>query len=107
MSASDEDILRVYDGTASLVADLGIRGRISIEEMGFLLNLLELVLIKREHPGFVNMLRQWNPGHGDKEIDEIIKATLLNVDFTNALSIQENQDMIGELINEKHKDGVR
>ncbi len=107
MGAGDEDILRIYDETASLIADLGIRGRISIDEMKFLLDLLELVLIKKDKRDFINMLKHWNPGQGDEEIDQIIKATLLNVDFKNSLSIEENQDMIGELINEKLKDGVR
>ncbi len=107
MSAGDEDIIRIYDETASLIADLGIRGRITVDEMKFLLDLLELVLIKKDKPNFIDLLKQWKPGQGDEEIDQIIKATLLNVDFKNLLSLEENQTMIEELINEKFKDGVR
>ncbi len=107
MAADDEDRKRIYDETASLIADLGIRGRISIEEMKFLLDLLELVLVNGDKRHFIEMLKQWNPGQGDEEIDQIIKATLLNNNLNDFLSVDENQEMIGELINEKHKNGVR
>ncbi|KUG03173.1 hypothetical protein ASZ90_019438 [hydrocarbon metagenome] len=107
MAAGDEDRKRIYDETASLIADLGIRGRITIEEMKFLLDLLELVLIKKDKRKFIKILKHWNPGQGDEEIDQIIKATLLTNDLNDFLSADENQEMIGDLINEKHKNEVR
>ena len=107
MAAGDEDRKRIYDETASLIADLGIRGRITIDEMKFLLDLLELVLVKKDQRKFIGILNQWNPGQGDEEIDQIIKATLLTNDLNDFLSTDENQEMIGDLINEKHKNEVR
>lgn len=105
MPSRDTDLKRLYDETASLIADLGIRGRVSLEEMNFLLDLLELVLMKKEQRHFVQDLKQWNPGTGDEEIDQIIKATLLNNKLKDFLSRSENREMIQDLIREKYKDG--
>ncbi|MGI6421309.1 MAG: hypothetical protein ACOX0N_03770 [Syntrophomonadaceae bacterium] len=99
------EVKRLYDETASLIADLGIRGRISIEEMNFLLDLLELVLIDKDQRLFLEDLKQWNPGAGPEEIDEIIKATLLNNKLKDFISWSENREMIRDLIREKYKDG--
>ncbi len=104
MGSGQEDIFRIYDETASLIADLGIRGRISIDEMNFLLDLLELVLIKKDKRDFIDLLKQWNPGQGDQEIDQIIKATLLNVNLNNTRSVEENMEIIGVLMEEQNKD---
>jgi hypothetical protein len=104
MLPADLDLLRIYDETASMIMDLGIRRRISVEEMNFLLDLLELVLIKKDQQDFVDKLKQWKPGpDDDNEIDQIIKATLLNNKLSDFLSSQENQEMIRDLINEKEK----
>ena len=103
MPSHNTDIKRLYDETASLIADLGIRGRISIGEMNFLLDLLELVLIDKDQPHFIQDLKQWNPGTG--EIDQIIKATLLNNKLKDFISLSENREMIQDLIREKYKEG--
>jgi hypothetical protein len=50
-------------------------------------------------------LKQWNPGAGPEEIDEIIKATLLNNKLKDFISWSENREMIRDLIREKYKDG--
>ena len=99
------DLKRLYDDSDSLIADLCIRGRISIEEMNFLLDLLELVLTNKEQSSFIQELKQWNPGIGEEEIDQIIKATLLNNKLKDFLSLSENREMIQDLIREKYKDG--
>ena len=73
--------------------------------MNFLLDLLELVLINKDHRPFLEDLKQWNPGNGPEEIDEIIKATLLNNKLKDFISWSENREMIRDLIREKYKDG--
>ncbi len=105
MPSKQGELKRLYDETASLIADLGIRGRISIEEMNFLLDLLELVLIDKNQGHFIQDLKQWNLGSIEDEIDQIIKATLLNNKLKDFLSLSENQEMIRDLIREKYKDG--
>jgi len=96
--------LKIYDETASLIADLGIRGRITIEEMNFLLNLLEMVLIKKDKKDFINIMKRWKPAQEDNEIDQIIKATLLTIDFNDQSSIEANSEVIIELIDAKNSE---
>ncbi len=103
MPSQDFEIKKLYDGIANLIIDLERRGRISVEEMNFLLDLLELVFIEKDQRDFIDILKHWNPGQGDEEIDQIIKATLLTNDLKDFLSSDENQEMIGDLINEKYK----
>jgi hypothetical protein len=103
MANESEDRYRIYDETASLIAGLVIRKRISEEEMAFLLNLLDLVFFQNDQRDFIELLKNWHPGEGDGEIDEIIKATLLKTDLKNSRSIQENSEIIRDLIREKYR----
>jgi hypothetical protein len=88
---------RVYDETVSLIADLGFRNKISIEEMNFLLNLLDIIFFKPESD-FKNILKQWADSNSGSEIDEIIKATLLATDISDSSSLQQSAQLIKELL---------
>ena len=88
----------LYDDTASVIMDLFINGRINSGELDFLLNLLETVMIKREHSELVELLKKWQPGANQSEIDDIIKATLLAIDFKDQLNIEHNVNILRDLI---------
>lgn len=103
MANEAEERYRIYDETASLIAGLGIGKRISLDEMAFLLGLLDLVFTKNDQREFIEILKRWRPGQGDAEIDEIVKATLLNTDLNNSQSIHDNGEIIRELIQEKFR----
>jgi len=93
-----EEKKRLYDETASLVADLGLRGRIAEDEMLFLLNLLDQVMVKQEYPELAGLLRRWLALKPQGEINEIIKATLLTMDFNDLRAVQANLELIQELL---------
>ncbi|HHV16245.1 MAG TPA: hypothetical protein GXX58_06690 [Gelria sp.] len=94
----DERRKKVYAESVSLIADMGFRDKLSIEEMNFLLNLLDLVVIKQEQPGLIQTLKNWVSTNEGSEIDEIIKATLLATDFNDEESIEQCLQLVTELL---------
>ncbi|MDD2586674.1 MAG: hypothetical protein PHT79_06545 [Syntrophomonadaceae bacterium] len=93
---------KIYDETASLIVDLCVRGRLNSEEMHFLLNLLDMSVLQRDNSGLFAILKVWLKGENDEEIDAIVKATLLAIDFSNQKSLQTNTELIKGLIAEKY-----
>lgn len=93
---------KIYDETASLVVDLCVRGKLNPEEMHCLLNLLDMSVLQRDNSGLFAVLKLWLKGERDAEIDAIVKATLLAIDFCDQDSLQTNTELIKGLIAEKH-----
>lgn len=99
MTALDENFKRLYDALAHAVFTLHLqKGRLSRDEMYCLLNVLDMTLPGMEDQGLVQVLREWQEGHPNPEIDEIIKATLLGTDFTKPASLASTTGTIRELI---------
>ncbi|MBC7074893.1 MAG: hypothetical protein H5T98_02225 [Syntrophomonadaceae bacterium] len=101
MDLYKEKIKKLYDETASLIVRLSFEGKLSSEEMRFLLNLLDFVILKRGNFEIVSTLKKWISKYDGSETDEIIKATLLAVDFNNSDSIRFNMELIRELLEVK------
>lgn len=89
---------KLYDDTATVIMDLYMTGRIGAEELHFLLNLLEAVMIKREQQELIALLKKWRPGVEHTEIDDIIKATLLALDYSDQDDMDHNLALLKELI---------
>lgn len=94
----NEERKRLYDETASLIADTGMRGQISVQEMRFLLSLLDQVMVTRGCPEMIELLKDWRDLPPDEEVDQIIKETLVNIDFKDRASVQVNLDIIKDLL---------
>jgi len=94
----EEQRKKAYDESVSLIADLGFRQRISFEEMSFLLSLLDMVFIQKSNREFISTLREWMRNYSGSEADDIIKATLVAVDFNNSESIQQCMQTVIELM---------
>lgn len=97
MDKRDQNIKKVYTETASAIFKLHSKNMLSEAEMGFLLNFLDLV-IKRKNADLINIIRQWNNKNTTSEIDEIIKATLLNLDLSDSSSLVHCKELIEELL---------
>ena len=89
---------KLYAESASMIADMGLRDKLSKEEMDFLLSLLDVVLVKQEQPQLIQTLRNWMKTNESSEIDEIIKATFLAVDFTDKESMEQCLQLVTELL---------
>ncbi len=94
----NEERQKLYDETASLIADAAMRGQVSGAEMGFLLSLLDQIMVKHQYPEMVDLLKKWTDQEPDEEIDLIIKETLVNIDFNNSRSVEANLDIIKDLL---------
>lgn len=97
MASQDQKLRKIYDETASLFVDLSLRGQVTVEEMHFLLNLLDLVVVKGRNPRLLEALGLWQPQTLDPELNEIIKATLLAMDLQDQDAITDLARLIRDL----------
>lgn len=94
----NEEQKRLYDETASFVADAAMKGQVSAAEMRFLLSLLDQIMIKHQYGNMIDILGQWLKQADNDEIDEIIKQTLINIDFNDQKSVMSNLEIIRDLL---------
>lgn len=99
MGKIDKNVKQIYDSAFTMISNLHMKkSTISREEMYFLLTLLDRVVHNKAIPDLLNLLREWQSGPGDEEIDAIIKATLLQVDLNDPLSFEQNLVIIDDLL---------
>ncbi|NLB88031.1 MAG: hypothetical protein GX790_02200 [Syntrophomonadaceae bacterium] len=98
MSVNDTNIKKIYNETASVIMKLCFDKKITEPEMYFLLNLLEFIWQGNKSDELVNVLSEWQSKNRHSEIDEIIKHTLLTIDFNNHEIIDKITQMIKELL---------
>ena len=101
MPDHEQLLKKIYGETASRIADCCFRGELDEEHMRFLLNLLDLSVVKKQHPELFLLLQEWMDYFTDSENDRVIEATLLAMDFNNQETMQEHMKIIAELINEE------
>ena len=94
----EEKKKKLYAESASMIADMGVRGKLSVEEMNFLLSLLDIVVVKKDQPQLIQILQNWVNINEGSEIDEIIKATLMAADFTDEESMEQCLQLVTELL---------
>lgn len=94
----NEERKRLYDETASFVADAAMKGQISATEMSFLLSLLDQIMVKHQYSNMIDILSMWMKQTPNGEIDEIIKETLINIDFYDQKSVMSNLEIIKDLL---------
>ncbi|HEX3011755.1 MAG TPA: hypothetical protein VHQ70_06900 [Syntrophomonadaceae bacterium] len=97
MDKKDQNIKKVYDLTANAVLKLRSKNLLSEKEMYFLLDFLDMV-IKRQNSELINAVRDWINNDTTSEIDEIIKATLLNLELSDSSSLAHCKELIEELL---------
>ncbi len=99
MAAADHNRKKIYDGVAGLIFNLHMQNeKLNKEEMHCLLSILDLTVMGKNDHGLIGLLKEWKSGPVDSEIDDIIKATLLNIDYTNFDSEQRNIETIRDLL---------
>ncbi len=106
MDPMDKNTKQLYDALVNAIVSLHMqKGSLTQEEMYCLLSLLDLAMLGKDELGFIPVLREWQGGEPNPEIDEIIKVTLLNIDFKKPASVQANLETIRELIRYNKKSG--
>lgn len=106
MGKIDKNIKQIYDYTFTMISNLHMKkNAISQEEMYFLLSILDMV-VRDSNNKLFDLLREWQSGLQDEEIDAIIKATLLQLDFNDSSSLQQNMTIIKDLLACKPDDNL-
>ncbi len=99
MAFQDKNIKQIYDQCSAMITNLHFKkSSISQEEMYCLLSILDMVFSGKEADDFLDLLRKWQAVKLDEEIDAIIKATLLQIDFKDSPSLLQNKAIIAELL---------
>lgn len=99
MGSMDSNTKKLYDAVASLIVNLHMqKGKLTKEEMYCLLSILDLTLMGKNDYGLIDVIREWRASEPNPEIDDIIKATLLSMDFAELQSQQKNIETIHDLI---------
>lgn len=98
MSVNDTNFKKIYNETASVIMKLCYDKKITEPEMFFLLNLLDFIWQGNNHNELFNVLIEWQAGYKHSEIDEIIKETLLTIDFNDKEALQRITELIQELL---------
>lgn len=99
-----EQLKKIYDETALLITDLFLKEKLNSEERDFLLSLLEMIIKKQDNPELFDSLKKWMKEKQESELDEIIKATVLAINFEDENSLKENMKIIRELLASREAD---
>lgn len=62
------------------------------------LSILDMVVMGKKDAGLIDLLKEWQVIKLDSEISGIIKAALLDIDYTNLDSKQRNLETIRDLL---------
>lgn len=103
MPTNDPNLKKLYNETASVITKLYYDRKITESEMLFLLNLLDFIWLDNKKDDLIISIIEWLDVHNDSELDEIIKETLLTLDFTSEESIKQMANMIQELLLAKNE----
>lgn len=98
MVHEEEEIKRIYDGTAALITRQAVMNKLSHEELYFLLNLLDLVVVTNQQRPFINILHRWIKSPVSSETRIAIKNLILNTDINDATQINASIKFIEELL---------
>lgn len=99
MTNMDKNLKQVYDATLAMISKLHFKlETLSQEEMYFLLSLLDLVVMGEGKKEVLECLREWQAGEWNEEINEIIKASLLLMNFNDQVSIKQTQSLLSDLL---------
>jgi DNA replication protein DnaD len=100
MTGRDKNLKKVYDATLAMISRLHFKqASLSQEEMYFLLSLLDRIMQGKAEAEFIDCLRKWQTGNCNEDINEIIKASLLPLDFNDPAAVKETSMLILDLLN--------
>ena len=91
---------RLYSEIAGLIMSWFNDHAINSDETRLLFDLLDEAFVNRNYAGLFPALKNWRAAKTDDELNEIIMATLLAVDFKKPLEIDNLLRTIEELLKE-------
>lgn len=98
MMVTREQKRKMLDEVNSTIFSLYMQDRLNEKERNFLSGLLDLVIKGNKQPELTNVLRTWLDSNTEPDIDEIIKATLLNMEFAPDQAWKNDVEIIKGLL---------
>ncbi|NLJ71545.1 MAG: hypothetical protein GX333_00865 [Syntrophomonadaceae bacterium] len=102
MSANEINQKKIYNETASVVTKLYYDKKLTEAEMLFLLNFLDFIWLDNKENDLISSIIEWLGLYKNSELDEIIKETLITLDFNNEESIKQMSNLVKELLLNKN-----
>ncbi|HPF20657.1 MAG TPA: hypothetical protein PLC88_04890 [Syntrophomonas sp.] len=103
MNGMDKNQKKVYDATLAMISRLHFQqALLSQEEMYFLLSLLDKIAHGEMPHELAICLQQWQEGNWSDDINAIIKASLLPLDFNDPAAVKHTCGLIADLFNDQY-----
>lgn len=94
---SGRTLKKIRDDAATVIVNLHLAQKITETEMHFLLKMLDMVVNNQDFT-LLPLLHSWMQQHNNSENDNIIKATLLGLDFNDPEAVARTSSIIKELL---------
>jgi hypothetical protein len=94
---SSKELKKIRDDAATIMINLHLAQKVSEEELHFLLKLLDMV-VNNEENSILPLLHIWMQKEIHSENDNIIKATLLGLDFKDPEAVERTVSSLKDLL---------
>lgn len=89
---------RIYDETASLITHRALLNKLNTEELHFLLDLLDCVVVTNQHRSLIDVLHRWVNTSLSEENNALIKNVVLNTNVNDQTQVDASIQFIEELL---------
>lgn len=89
---------KIYDETASLITHQTLLNKLNTEELHFLLDLLDCVVVTNRQRSLINVLHRWVNTSMSEENNDLIKNLILNTDVNDQTQVDASIHFIEELL---------
>lgn len=89
---------KIYNETASLITNQALLNKLNNEELHFLLDLLDLVVVTNQQRPLIDVLHRWVNLSLSEENNSLIKDVILNTDVNDQAQVDASIQFIEELL---------
>lgn len=98
MVNQEKEKKRLYDETASLITRQALTNKMDDEELHFLLDLLDCVIVTGEHRAFIDLLHRWVNTSQSEDTYHAIKKVIITTDMSDENKVDASIQVIEELL---------
>lgn len=98
MLNQEKEKKRLYDETASLITRQALLNQLDNEELHFLLDLLDCVMVTNQQRSFIDVLHRWVKSSQSDENYLTIKNVILNTELSDETKVDASIKFIEELL---------
>lgn len=98
MVGEEKEKKRIYDETASLITRQALLNKLNNEELHFLLDLLDCVVVTDQQRSFIDVLHRWVNTSLSDDSNLAIKNVILSTDISDEAKVDTSIQFIEELL---------